>query len=120
MLCSVGISRCKPVSCGAPQGSELDLVLFNIFISDLDEGCSRNAKSQLETVIAHFGSQGQPRRSVTGRGGTRTQPFADHLKVGSRGNGILLEISIYLRPSESKQLIYLFIYFISFYFILFH
>jgi len=63
MLCSVGISRCKPVSCGAPQGSELDLVLFNIFISDLDEGCSRNAKSQLETVIAHFGRQGQPRRS---------------------------------------------------------
>jgi len=28
-----------------------------------------------------------------------------HLRVGSGGEGILLEIPVYLRPSESKQLL---------------
>jgi len=43
---------------------------------------------------------------VARRDGTRIQPLLDpHLRVGSRGEGILLEIPAYLRLSEGKQLL---------------
>ena len=43
-LRSVAQSGSRPVANDALQVSELDLVLFNIFISDPDEGIERDSK----------------------------------------------------------------------------
>ncbi len=43
-LRSVAQSGSRPVTNDALQVSELDLVLFNIFISDPDEGIERDSK----------------------------------------------------------------------------
>jgi len=44
---------------------------------------------------------------VTGRGWSQDPPLPrPHLKVGSGGEGILLEIPAYLRPLKGKQLFF--------------
>ena len=72
--------------------------------------CSRNAKSWPEAVIEHLvGRQGQPRKAqvhavhLSGLNGwSQDPPFPrPHLRVGSGGSGILLDVSVCLRPSES-------------------
>ena len=73
--------------------------------------CSGNAKSQLEAVIEHL--LGRPDQQCT----CHAMHLSDwkgwsqdallprpHVRVGSGGEGFLLEIPAYLRPSESKQL----------------
>jgi len=52
-------------------------------------------------VIEHLvRRQGQPR-------GSQVHPLSrPHLRVGSRGEGILLVIPVYLRPSEGEQLFF--------------
>jgi len=65
-------------------------------------------------VIEHLvGRQGQPRGAQVyamylcdWKGGSQDPPLLrPHLRVGSGGEGILLEIPVYLRPSKGKQLI---------------
>ena len=53
--------------------------------------CSGNAKSQPEAVIEHLvGRQGQPRGAQV-----HTMPLPrPHLRVGSGGNAILLEMPV--------------------------
>jgi len=73
--------------------------------------CSGNAKSRLEAVIEHL--LGRPDQQCT----CHAMHLSDwkgwsqdallprpHVRVGSGGEGFLLEIPAYLRPSESKQL----------------
>ena len=76
--------------------------------------CSRNAKSEPEAVIEHLGGrQGQPRGAQVHvmnlsdrKGWSRDPPLPrPHLRVGSGGEGILVEVSVYLRSSEGKQLL---------------
>ena len=77
-------------------------------------GCRLNAESQLEPVIEHLvGRQGQPKGAqvhamqVNDREGWSQDPPLPrpHLRVGSGGTNILLEINVYLRLSEAKQLL---------------
>ena len=77
---------------------------------------SKNAKSQLETVIEHLvGRQGQPRGAqlhamhLSDQKGWSQDPSLPkpHLRVGSGGEGTLLEIPAYWRPSEGEQLFFL-------------
>jgi len=77
--------------------------------------CSLNAKSQLEPVIEHLvGRQGQPRGAqvhamyLSDWKGWSQDPLLPrpHVKAGSGGKGILLEIPMYLRPSEGKQMLF--------------
>ena len=72
---------------------------------------SGNAKSQLETVIEHLvGRQGQPREAqvramhLGGQKGWILVPLLPrlHLRVGSGGEGFLLEIPAYCEPSEGE------------------
>ena len=77
---------------------------------------SGNAKWQLEVVIEHLvGRQGQAMEAQV-----RAMPLRDwkewslapplprpHLRVGSGGNGVLLEISVWVWSSEGKQLLFL-------------
>ena len=74
---------------------------------------SRNAKSWPEAVIEHLvGRQGQPRGAQVyamqlsdWKGWSQDPPLPSlHLRVGSGGEGVLLEIPAYLRPSKGKQL----------------
>ena len=76
--------------------------------------CSGNAKSQVEAVIEHLvGRQSQPREAQVHavylsdwKGCSQDAPLPRfHLRVGSGGKGILLEIPVYVRPSEHKQLL---------------
>jgi len=76
---------------------------------------SRNAKSWLEAVIEHLvGRQGQPRGAQLHamqlsdqKGWSQNPPLPRPLlRVGSGGEGILLEIPVYLRPSGGKQLFF--------------
>ena len=80
--------------------------------------CSRNAKSQLEAVIEHLlGRQGQPRGARVHvmclsdqKGWSQGPPLPrPHLTVGSGGEGGLVEIPEYLRPSEGRW----FLHFVS-------
>jgi len=73
--------------------------------------CSRNAESQLEAVIEHLvGRQGQPRGAQVHamdlsdhKGRSQDPPLpTPHLRVGSGGKGILLEIPVYCRFSVGK------------------
>jgi len=73
--------------------------------------CSGIAKSQLEAVIEHLvGRQAQPRgaqmhamRLSDLKGWSQDPPLPrHHLRVGREGKCIFLEISAYLRPSESN------------------
>ena len=79
-------------------------------------GVDRNAESQLEAVIEHLvGRQGQPRGAQLHamglsdwKGRNQDPPLPrPHLRVGSRGQNILLEIIVYWWPSEGKQLFFL-------------
>ena len=81
-------------------------------------GCSRNAKSQLDAVIEHLvGRQGQPREAQVHamylndqKGWILAPPLPrPHLNVGSGGEGILLEIPAYRRPSKGKLFFSLFL-----------
>ena len=76
---------------------------------------SRNAKSQLETVIEHLvGRQGQPRGAqvhamyLSDWKGWSQDPSLPrpHLRVGSGGKWILLEIPTYVRPSKGKWVLF--------------
>ena len=78
--------------------------------NNFDTYCSWNAKSQLEPVIEHLvGRQGQRRGAqVYARRWSQDPPLPrPHLKVGSRGEGISLEILIYPRPSKGRQFFFL-------------
>ena len=84
-------------------------------VSCCHQFCNRNAKSWLEAVIEHLvGRQGQPRgvaqvylMHLSDQKGWGQDPSlpSPHLRVGSEGESILLEIPAYLRPSEGKQLL---------------
>jgi len=76
--------------------------------------CSGNAKSWLEAVIEHLvRRQGTPRGAqvhamyLSDQKGWSWDPSlpSPHLRVGSGGEGILLEIPACWRPSEGKQLL---------------
>ena len=78
--------------------------------------CNGNAKSQPETVIEHLvGRQGQPSGAQVHamnlsdrKGWSQNSPLPrPHLRVGSGGKGILLEIPAYWRPSKRKQFFFL-------------
>jgi len=68
--------------------------------------CSGNAKTQLEAMIEHLvGRQGQPSGAQVHdqKGWSQDPPLPrPHLRGGSGGNGIVLEIPVYLRPSKGK------------------
>ena len=73
--------------------------------------CSRNAELQLEAVIEHLvGGQGQPRGAqvqamyLSDWKGWCQDPAlpGPHLRAGSGGEGILVEIPVCLRPSKGK------------------
>ena len=76
----------------------------------LEHRCSRNTKSELEAVIEHLvgrqgqlrGVQVQPVYLSDWKGWSQDPPLPrSHVRVGSGGKGIL-EIPVYLRPSEGK------------------
>ena len=76
--------------------------------------CSRNVKSWPETVLEYLvrrqsqsrGAQVHSMNLSDWKGWSEDQLlFRPHLRVGSRGEGILLEILAYLRPSKGKQLL---------------
>ena len=76
--------------------------------------CSGNAKLLLEAVMEHLvGRQGQPRGAQVHavylsdwNGWSQGPPLASpHLRVGSGGEGISLEILVCLRPPKGKQLL---------------
>ena len=70
---------------------------------------SGNAETGLEAVMEHLvGRQGQPRGAHLSdwKGCSQDPPLlTPHIRVGSGGEDILLEIPAYLRPSEGKQLL---------------
>jgi len=82
----------------------------------LQRFCSRNAKSQPEAVIEHLvGRLGQPRGAQvyamllsdwTGWSQDPPLPWS-HLRVGSGGEVISLELSAYQKPSRGKQFSFL-------------
>ena len=76
---------------------------------------SGNAKLGLEAVMEHLvGRQGQPRGAqshamqlIDWKEWSHDPPLLrPHLRVGSGGEGILLEISVYLRSSEGRQIFF--------------
>ena len=80
------------------------------------EMCSGNAKSWLEPVIEHLGMQGQPRGAqlhamhLSYQKGWRQDPTLPrpHIRAGSGGKDILLEIPDYWRSSKGKQIFFFF------------
>lgn len=73
--------------------------------------CSRSVMSWLEPVIEHvMGRQDQPRGAqlhamyLSDKKGWSQDPLhlRPHLRVGNGGEGILLVISVFLRPFEGK------------------
>ena len=92
-------------------GGRLDWMILDAF-SNIDDSCSGNAKSQPETVIEHLMErQGQARRAQVQamylsdqRRWSQDPPLPrPHLRVGSGGKDVLLEIPAYVRPSKGKQ-----------------
>jgi len=78
--------------------------------------CSGNAKSSHEAVMEHLvGRQGQPRGAqvhamyLSDWKGWSQDPAlpTPHLRVGSEGKGIFVEIPVCLRPSKDKQFLFL-------------
>jgi len=85
--------------------------------------CRGNANSQLEAVFEHLVvRQGQPRKAQVHamhlndeKGWSQDTPLPrSHLSVGSGGEGILLEIHVYLRYSKGKCFLLLLLLFIIF------
>ena len=85
---------------------------FNVFV--FFERCNRNADSQLESVVEHLvGRQGQPggaqvhAMQLSDRKGWSQDPPLPrpHVRAGSGGEGISLEIPVYLRPSKDKWIL---------------
>jgi len=68
--------------------------------------CSRNAESGLEAVIEHLvGRQGQPRGAQVHAMYLSIHPLpSPHLRVGSGGKKVLLEMLVCFWPSQGKQL----------------
>ena len=69
---------------------------------------------RLETMTEHLvGRQGQPRGAQVNAMNLSDQKLwsqdpplpSPHLRVGSGGEGVLLEISAYLRPSKGKRIL---------------
>ena len=91
----------------------------NNIVLSIIYSCSGNAKSQLESVIEHLvGRQDQPRGAqvcamcVSDKKGWNQDPAfpRPHLMVSRGGNGISLEVPVYLWPSNGKQF---FLYFLG-------
>jgi len=77
--------------------------------------CSGNVQSQLEAVIEHLlGRQGQPREAqvyavhlIDQKGWSQDPPLPrPHVRFGSGGKGIFLEIPVYLRSSKGKWILF--------------
>jgi len=85
------------------------LPTLTLRLERLLQRCSRNAKSQLEPVIEHLvGRQGQPRgvqvhatHLSDQKGWSQDPPLPrPHLRVGSGGKDLLLQIPAHLKSSK--------------------
>ncbi|XP_040525300.1 uncharacterized protein LOC101748689 isoform X2 [Gallus gallus] len=94
----------KSGSCNGNRGRRSAYLILAI----QERACRGNAKSQLDAVMEHLvGRQGQPRGAqvyaMCLSDGSQDPPLPrSHLRVGSGGEGVLLEIPAYLRPSKGQ------------------